>query len=234
MEISFNPAVGDAVNVLTPQAFPGTHITPLLFTAQLSATDHSLMVSKGGRVQLWSNLPHDGERNDAWQELDFTDTCGSERRFSDSDIIQLGDNVLPQNHQIKNLHLLILFSPMTSGTQYFSFTYRIVYASGEVTWFGAFGQNGMVSLLPSSSNFLNSLVLEEKWGLDLSRRVQRLEITESTDALQIAKLNNLVDFRIWGLATRNLGKLPCFSWSPVSDDSRLCSCQLMSWPHPLV
>lgn len=201
MIIKFNPPLGETISFTSPSVLPHRQATPLLFTAQLSTFDYSQIVTDGGHLELWSDIPSEGKYDGTWAESKFLEGERSNEPLSGAYILSL--RISPRtsdNEQVQNLYLPITLPPLgENGTQRFSFTYRIVYSSGTTTWLGAFGQNGSLLLITPEPRSLRGIILPDTWSLDFRRQAYVLDIEDGNHSLEVMKLENPADFRIWAL-----------------------------------
>jgi len=149
MPIAFTPALPDTLHVAVPVDSPtrNSATAVLNFMATLDVADYDELQRDGGRIQLWSNIPFGcaiGSPGD-WASCDFEEamTSGSSVGDSTTEVFlgdaRKGDVESPPDKRDLTLHLCV---PTSNGESRFSFTYRIVYPSGEIRWLGEFGQNG--------------------------------------------------------------------------------------------
>ena len=183
MLITFNPALGDTIHIARPPPFPLSQPTLFRFTARLSAHDYHELVQAKARVELWSDLPHDN--GSGWGKLEFSESWNSALDTS--------------SHQVKTLDLSVSI-PATSTTSRFSFTYRVTYPSGNISWLGAFGQNGSLILKQGEDNMVYGLVLREGWREDNTQESWIFEIPEGLSSMEVANMENPSIFRIWALS----------------------------------
>ena len=203
MAITFDPPLCETFTITSPTLFPQRQTTPILFMAQLSADDYAQLVAAGGCIELWSDIDLSNASNNpdrSWNARKFVDSRRpDEGRLGAYTLsLQLPSHVDdPQAHV---LYLPIALPPLKSSeTLHYSFTYRIVYTSGEITWLGEFGQNGGLILKASVAKFLNGLTLSTAWLLDYSQQAYVQEIKDPVENVEVATINNLSDFHIWGL-----------------------------------
>jgi hypothetical protein len=200
MQILFRPPLGDILHIHAP---PCDAPTQLFFTATfVSLSDYEDYSRKGARIELWSNL----NGNDHWEGQSFkarkplsrsTPPSSKEHTFS-----LARDCVQDENDIAENVLTLSLFTTLTNRDA-FEYTFRLVYASGEVSWLGHANNNGKVVLDRSDP----VLSLHHAWSAQdpavlshtLSWRVSGTQV----DGLEVAKLS--ADIRrssvIWGLGT---------------------------------
>ena len=192
MDIVFNPAIGDSIPLETSL----TSKTAILhFTAELTAHDHNqLLIQDHARIQLWSDIPHtDGQSlsEGGWSALDFTYKTQATKERSSSHKILLGSPIHPTEDKI-TLFLQVIVALPVNHIPPFSFTYRIVYSSGDIQWLGAFGQNGLL-LFKRSDSDLQNLGLDS-WTFDKSRMARIYEIKQPVAALGVARVRNVYNY----------------------------------------
>ncbi|KAJ3917769.1 hypothetical protein F5877DRAFT_44002, partial [Lentinula edodes] len=150
------------------------------------------------KVQVWSNLPLGlGRRNEGeWGEIDLheADEPASVGSSDDSQIslVALED----VKAKAENLLFAICSVPFSgSSDDYYSFTYRIVYPSGEIHWLGQFGQNGMVHINTASKND-SGIVFEEGLVANTAPFVWNTRGRQVEDLL-IAQVAHPEDWSVW-------------------------------------
>ncbi|KAJ3893708.1 hypothetical protein GG344DRAFT_14246, partial [Lentinula edodes] len=79
----------------------------------------------------------------------------------------------------------------------YSFTYRIVYPSGEIQWLGQFGQNGMVHINTASKND-SGIVFEEGLVANTAPFVWNTRGRQVEDLL-IAQVAHPEDWSVWAV-----------------------------------
>lgn len=188
MLITFNPPLGDTIHIARPALFPLSQPIVLLFTAQLSAHDYRDLVQQKARVELWSDLPRDNESG--WGKLEFSESWNNSA---------LDDSSQIQDNQVKTLDLSVTIPAATSATSRFSFTYRVTYASGQITWLGAFGQDGLL-IFKQENNVVHGLVLRQGWREDNTQASRIFEIPEGISSMEIANVETPSKFRICALS----------------------------------
>ncbi|KAG6869171.1 hypothetical protein C0993_012270 [Termitomyces sp. T159_Od127] len=161
MHIVFHPALSEnhiSIN-------DGTALVN--FSATLSVADYRELERDGGRVQLWSDLP--SERfpapNGEWTSCDFrfNAAAGGSNPPSPQDFSlnpEDDEDLSSPENVILTLQILLV-PPFGNGQERFSYTYRILYPSGEIRWLGEFGQNG--ALLCEHTTTENILGLAAGW-----------------------------------------------------------------------
>ena len=147
MDITFNPSIGEPVQLATSLS---AQTASLHFTAELTAHDHNKLIQDRARVQLWSDLSHNGQSlsDGGWGALDLTYQAQAQAMGEMSfHKVSLGSTYpIHASEKKVTLSLEVVVVLPTSHIPRFSFTYRIVYPSGDIQWLGAFGQNGSLLL----------------------------------------------------------------------------------------
>jgi len=168
MPVSFVPALGDAVHIRLPPWYScvGTQTVHLQFTAFLDDEEFQNF-ENGMKVQVWSNFASDGRRNDheGWGAMDFElDPQGS---LSFGPLSADGSREDGVKESEFRHRLSLNFSvPFSASGNELSFTYRLLFPTGEERWLGSYGQNGTVYLDVSSAPDESGFTLEkEGWAL---------------------------------------------------------------------
>ncbi|KAJ6627267.1 hypothetical protein B0H10DRAFT_1996298 [Mycena sp. CBHHK59/15] len=178
MHIAFSPALGETIHVAVPTRTRPSAVQ-LHFTATLSsAADYEQF--SAGRAKL--------------QVCDF-DVHFTEPDSHHTLSLLPGDG--PLNGGSKRLSLE--FSVPLSGQSRFSFTYRLVYPSGETKWLGQYGHNGTLVLDRKDAEPVS---LGEGWVSsddayiwDSGGRV--------VQSLEVAKLIHPADYMAFAVAKNN-------------------------------
>lgn len=126
MTISFTPALGEIVHIAVKHDATSAR---LRFTAVLFVHEFRYYETSGAKVQIWSDVP---TTSDGWEARNFESSEGQSRRSSMSDEMDFDQVVLS----------LVVDAPLKATTRSYSFTYRILYPSGEVKWMGTARTNG--------------------------------------------------------------------------------------------
>ncbi len=203
MAITFDPPLCETITIISPALFPQRQTTPIFFAAQLSAHDYAQLVAAGGCIELWSDIGLSNVSNNparSWNARKFVDSRRPDEARSGAYTLSLQLPSHVDNPQAHIIYLPIALPPLGSTeTLHFSFTYRIVYSSGEITWLGEFGQNGGLILKASLAKFLNGLTLSMAWLLDYSQQAYVQEIKDHVEDVEVATIDHLSDFHIWAL-----------------------------------
>lgn len=169
-----------------------------MFTAELSALDYDQLVKDGGCVQLWSDIFRQDENAIAWQAVDFEDSAS---RFTTALLV---DNSPSQKTSVKILSLSISLPLSNNTIRQFSFTYRIAYSSGDITWLGAFGQDGVLTLNQSHSDPFGGIHLHAGWTSGPVQHCRVIEIKDVVNSLEVAIMDNLSEYRVCALGSNRL------------------------------
>ena len=136
MGFVFNPPLGEQVRI-SPAGQPNQKSLLVYFSTALDSDGCDGDV----KVQIWSDLPAPGRPSGEWGETAFQLAEG----FTLNTLEVTSD--FHESSNITTLHAKFIL-PLSGRTRY-SYTYRLVYPSGTVTWLGNYGQNGQLVLDPS-------------------------------------------------------------------------------------
>ncbi|KAF8898402.1 hypothetical protein BD779DRAFT_1666260 [Infundibulicybe gibba] len=165
MHISFTPPLGDTLRLEAPgYRSPHTPIVHLRFKAVFSPQDYDRLKHDGGTVQLWSNVPWcgDNQTTSEWGPRDFVEIPPSDGVVDAASHTFPLNSTSPQRDVPSDAHILHLLLPVPrSCSLYYSFTYRVLYPSGKITWLGKFGRDGTISLDLADP----AIRLEEQWAI---------------------------------------------------------------------
>ncbi|KAF4622892.1 hypothetical protein D9613_001651 [Agrocybe pediades] len=199
--ISFKPSLGEAVEIVSSPLSADNQPTTILFTAQLSQSNYEKLVRDNGHVQLWSDIPHGRANNGAWGKMDFEDA----RPTYPSSLkrVTLEANAQPEKDVMLSI-TVPLPPPTDSGKRRFSFTYRITYPAGGITWLGQFGKNGTVTLSKPQPNTSQALTLLYGWSVDKTQPSRVFEVKEVNGMVEVAILGKRSDFEAYALGENAL------------------------------
>ncbi|KAJ3006525.1 hypothetical protein NUW54_g3902 [Trametes sanguinea] len=163
MRLTFSPALGEqTVLKVAPVASGRSATQSVLFKATFEDREAFLNAQVNGvKVEVWSNIPVAGRSSGEWGAFEF----GELRRetvpegtptFSVQDTVQE-----PEDDEDDSLyvHVRAAFHEHINGR--FSFTYRLVFPSGEIEWLGEFGRNGELVI----ERGLPGVDLREGWNI---------------------------------------------------------------------
>lgn len=197
MHISFTPALGETVQVpVDPR--PHTTTVDLHFSAALSARDYDDLSKDNVKMQVWSDIPVGGRHAGEWGELDFEVPKRSVHPPPSFSLLTAHHN--KHHDEVQRNTLSLKFSISLEGQHArFSFTYRLLYPSGEIKWLGEFGNNGTLVLNKTTSR----LVLGEGWSLknDASSWNTRGRLVED---LEVARVAHFSDYTAWAVSEDRL------------------------------
>ncbi|KAJ7597610.1 hypothetical protein C8J56DRAFT_324258 [Mycena floridula] len=177
--ILFSPSLGETVHI----PLPPVHTTSisLCFTATISSQDYEGL--GGAKLQLWSDL------HGQWSETDFTITPTAE----ESNV-----SLLPWDYQLEPPSLALIASiPFPENKAQFSFTYRILYPSGEIKWLGSFGDNGTLLLDEQNSQFVKA----DGWHSTTQGAASWN--TRGEHPMSVGKFLEQENWSIWGIGKDN-------------------------------
>ncbi|KAF8799035.1 hypothetical protein BYT27DRAFT_7343375 [Phlegmacium glaucopus] len=189
MDITFKPPIGSSIQLATSLS---AQTALLHFTAELTPHDHDQLIEDRARIQLWSDLPHNSGQpssDGGWGALDLT----YHQAQSTEEI------AYPVHDSEKKVTLfleVVVALPMDCIPR-FSFTYRIIYPSGNIKWLGAFGQNGSLSFERSDHDLPNFVL--DSWTFNKSRMARVYEVKQSAGALDVARIKNLENYCVRAL-----------------------------------
>ncbi|KAI9066679.1 hypothetical protein FKP32DRAFT_1621822 [Trametes sanguinea] len=163
MRLTFSPALGEqTVLKVAPVASGRPATQSVLFKAAFEDRETFLDAQANGvKVEVWSNIPVAGRSFGEWGAFEFGELrCETVPEgtptFSVQDTAQD-----PEDEEESSLyvHVRAAFHEHFDGR--FSFTYRLVYPSGEIKWLGTFGRNGELVI----ERGLPGVDLREGWNI---------------------------------------------------------------------
>lgn len=187
MKISFLPSLGQSSVVPVCLAYANT--TELCFTATLDAHDYDELHHDRAILQLWSDFPAKGRSNGEWGELDFEEIAPPNPTTVVS-LLSAQEDTQPQT-----LYLRIFVDFSDGASQNFSYTYRLLYPSGDVKWLGAFGDNGFITLEPVHDDDRITTV-GDAWKREDSSQVWDSQ-GKTAENVVIGELTHLDDWVLW-------------------------------------
>jgi hypothetical protein len=191
MDITFTPPLANQIRLFIAPV----HSTAVLnFTAALSSAYHAQFIRDGAKLQVWSDVCLDTEKlhSTEWCAFDFqtpaSPITGSTVSLRIDTSTHEGNSV--QHDSLLSLQLSV---PLTSRKYLFSFTYRLVYSTGEIEWLGQYGQNGTIVLEQSQSG--SKFILHEDWSMK-NGGYAWTHSSKSVDSLEVARLSSPSDYYI--------------------------------------
>ncbi|KAI0374441.1 hypothetical protein BV20DRAFT_1011471 [Pilatotrama ljubarskyi] len=201
MHLTFSPALGqETVLKVAPKASGSERpaAESVLFKATFDNRESLLEARADGiKVELWSDVPVGGRSYGEWGASRFGPLETESTPPQEVPTFSLGDASEDDDLSSENSLYVRLRVPLHDhvGAR-FSFTYRLVYPSGEVRWLGEFGRNG--ELLVEQG--LPGVDLREGWNISDDG-------TYRTHAFPGERvLGQLADPETWA----------CWSWNPSS------------------
>ena len=192
MDITFNPPIGDSIQLEISSSLQ----TALLhFTAEVTTHDHNKFIRDRARIQLWSDLPSNGQSDGGWGALDFTYQTQATEELSSSHTISLGiTRPMLASEEKVTLFLEVVAPLPMSRNPHFSFTYRIFYPSGDIQWLGPFGQNGSLSFERLDHDLHNFGL--HSWTFDKLRMAHVYEVKQpvSSGTLVVARVRDMCNY----------------------------------------
>lgn len=203
MSIIFAPSLGDNIQLTVPSI---QDTITLRFTAQLSAHLHTQLKHDRGRLQLWSDLPSLARASDGnWRELDFQDGIKVDD-LPHPNVVKMSLTASANTLHTTTEHFLVLQvaipTPIRSQQVQYSFTYRLVYPSGEVKWLGLFGQNGTLVLTRAhdSDPLTETLSLLDGWKSAIGNTREYYASGSESTPVEIARFAPM-DYRVWAFGS---------------------------------
>ncbi|KAF7437111.1 hypothetical protein PC9H_003945 [Pleurotus ostreatus] len=148
---SFFPALGRKTSVLVPVNNGG--VVHLRFTVTVDPEEYRELERQNAQLQLWSDIPALGAGRPAgqWGEISFqreegvpTGTVEGSEGVVRFNAKSSGTSTAGETSNNKTLSGASTLD--VAGTWQYSFTYRLASSSGEVTWLGGYGQDGVLVL----------------------------------------------------------------------------------------
>ncbi|KAJ7139785.1 hypothetical protein C8R44DRAFT_975527 [Mycena epipterygia] len=184
MRIAFSPALGETVHVSVGARKPATQ---LHFTASLSSpADYDQLASGLVKLQVWSDIPANGRGTGDWGEAEFKPVPATD---------EAGFSLLVDERNEIKTSLTLDFSVSSSG-QRFSFTYRMVYPSGEIKWLGHYGHNGTLVLDRTDSD---PVFLGDGWVPADNESYRRDSDGRAVQDFEVAKLPHPANYTAYSV-----------------------------------
>ncbi|OSD05951.1 hypothetical protein PYCCODRAFT_1404822 [Trametes coccinea BRFM310] len=163
MHLTFTPALGEqTVLKVAPVGSGRPASQSVLFKATFEDRESYLNAQADGvKVEVWSNIPVAGRSFGEWGafefgELRYETVPEGIPTFSVGDAVEKPEDVQESSLYV---HVRAPFHEHIDGR--FSFTYRLVYPSGEIRWLGEFGRNGELVI----ERGLPGVDLREGWNI---------------------------------------------------------------------
>lgn len=169
---------------------------------------------------MWSDIGPSSASNSSkrsWNERKFVNSRRPEEVHSGAYTLSLELSSDIDDPQTRTLYLPIALPPLGSAeTHRFSFTYRIVYSSGKITWLGTTRTDGVLILKASVERLLNGLTLSAEWQLDSSQQAYVQKVNDNVEDVEVATIKNPSNFHTWALGRNGfvLSVLSCYAHLP--------------------
>ncbi|KZT06352.1 uncharacterized protein LAESUDRAFT_812934 [Laetiporus sulphureus 93-53] len=226
MHISFNPPLGEATSLITALC-PDDQLAPteeLLFRASFeSQTSYEQAQKDGVRVEIWTDLPVQGCAAEEWNAIVFktlqdfksdVDDNG-QKTFTLFPDVEQDASVGKKQENSMYAKVPVQLQGYSSG-HHFSFTYRMVYPSGDVQWLGEYGRNGALVVEHKSTMATLGVNLSEEWVNDPAGKA---ELTgRNGEEEVVGTLNQSLEWSSWAIRDDSL---PIFSTSVETPLSHL-------------
>ncbi|KAH9890961.1 hypothetical protein C8Q73DRAFT_734656 [Cubamyces lactineus] len=164
MQLTFSPVLGEqTILKVAPVASGRPASQSMLFKATFENREALLKARADGvKVEVWSDIPVDGRSHGEWGalafgELETTRAPQGAPSFSLASDAKDGDDADLENSLY--VHVRAPFHEHIGA--HFSFTYRLVFSTGEVKWLGEFGRNGELVI----EQGLPGVDLREGWNI---------------------------------------------------------------------
>jgi hypothetical protein len=190
MDVAFTPPLANQIRLSIPSAVHSTAV--LNFTAALSSAYHAQFIRDRATLQLWSDVCLDSEKlhSTEWRAFDFQTHVSPDS--TTASLIRTNSSTREGNSSQHDT-LLSLQLCVPSRKSFFSFTYRVVYPTGEIRWLGQYGQNGTIVLEQSQTD--SKFILHEGWSIK-NGGYAWTHGGKSVDSLEVARLSNSSDYSI--------------------------------------
>ncbi|KAI0702456.1 hypothetical protein BC835DRAFT_68869 [Cytidiella melzeri] len=198
MTLTFNPALQTTTAL---PVVPGGHASFRFSTSFASRDAYERARKDGSRLEMWTNLPVGGKSGKEWHALAFSypdvDVAATASATEDADDDEKVFVVSPATSNIAHKRdntAVVLDLTLTNARlgAVYSFTYRLVRASGAIEWLGAYGQNGDLVIQEKDVR----LTLAEGCRFEQGDIVSRYA---GAGAVTVATLDMLTDWVCWSL-----------------------------------
>lgn len=211
VDIAFTPALGEAIQVPISDCCDELDTVAVRFAAVLGYHEYRQVVDGHLKVQVWSDIASPDVQG--WRAYNFgvvggrdgsnRATAAPATSTSGAKVVRLtggpsssggqssDQNPLRDGGTTQRLEASIPVS--VRNARNFSFTYRIVYASGDITWLGTYGHNGYAEVVREN---LKGLSLSKGWSE--AGRLFTLDGSEGSP-VTIAAFENVEEYDVWAL-----------------------------------
>ncbi|OBZ79726.1 hypothetical protein A0H81_00506 [Grifola frondosa] len=198
MQLRFSPAIGETTAIAVPpsQVRNAGWSQTLLFRATFDSRDsYDKACVDGIAVEMWTDLPVDGRAKGEWGALGFSKVRPEVKHEPGSSQTSLS-LLAPEDEGTHEREENTFYAEVPirfddCATTEFSFTYRLVYPSGEIKWLGEFGHNGVLIITQG----LHGISLSNGWHVRDGAYV--LEKDASEDVEVVGQLNTELGWSSW-------------------------------------
>lgn len=201
MQLTFSPALGETAPLVIRPARPDAFLDVLFKATFDSFASYEHAKSHGIRVEMWTDLPVEGRAPGEWGAVPFTfeplqsGASGEHRR-----VVCLPSPVdeaaTDDERRAVRAKVPLRMGNLTDN-QRFSFTYRLVHASGDAQWLGAFGQNG--TLVVNTAPLPVALGIEFEEGWETQDDGVAVFIGGSSQRKEVGRLLDPSAWHVWAL-----------------------------------
>ncbi|KAI0639140.1 hypothetical protein C8Q77DRAFT_1204680 [Trametes polyzona] len=163
MQLTFSPALGEQTFLkVAPAASERPAAQSILFRATFDSRESLLKAQADGvKIELWSDVPAGGRSLGEWGASQFS-TLAAQPESDGTPIFSLRDTEEEEDPQREHsLYVHLRLPHIDHVGARFSFTYRLVYPSGDVKWLGEYGRNGELVI----ERGLPGVNLREGWNI---------------------------------------------------------------------
>ncbi|KAH6917562.1 hypothetical protein BKA70DRAFT_338621 [Coprinopsis sp. MPI-PUGE-AT-0042] len=207
VDIAFTPALGEAIQVPISDCCDELDTVAVRFAAVLGYQEYRQVVDGHFKVQVWSDIASPDVQG--WRAHDFELAVGSDgssatavpaTSTSGTKVVRLTggpsssggqSDQRPLRDSGKTQRLEASIPVSVRNARNFSFTYRIVYASGDIKWLGTYGHNGYAEVVRENLKGLN---LSKGWSE--AGRLFTLDGSEGSP-VTIAAFENVEEYDVW-------------------------------------
>lgn len=211
VNIAFTPALGDAIQVPISDCCDELDTVAVRFAAVLGYQEYRQVVEGHLKVQVWSDIASPDVQG--WRAYDFEVPPGSASQqdkegpgssgavsatgISDNRVVLRPAGTSSSSGERRSSHddgsqrLEASVRVSVRNARNFSFTYRVVYSSGDIEWLGTYGHNGYAEVIRENLKGLN---LSKGWSE--AGRIFTLDGTNDSP-VTIAAFDNVEEYDIW-------------------------------------
>jgi len=205
MHVTFTPALGEVARLVTTGPFGVDGKTAsaqdLVFKATFDSRESYEQAKRDGvRVEMWTDLPVLEQPGWEWAALAFEEPAKAAQVHSSRKALSLvSPDVRPAIHGEENAlyaKLSVRLHAYTPGHQ-FSFTYRLVYPSGEIRWLGEYGHNGVLVVERGVVPAALGVHLNESWNVGSDGKAET-EVAGLVER-EVGRLSGELNWSTWAI-----------------------------------